>query len=65
MDGFPIKICLGMKMGPMLDECGGMMDDDGNYSYYFTDEWPYSIRCFKGKVVYLLRDLNSSNSPLI
>ena len=52
-------------MGPMLDKCGGMMDDDGNYSYYFTDEWPYSIRCFKGKVVYLLRDLNSSNSPLI
>ena len=30
-----------------LDECGGRLDED-TYAYYFTDHWPYSLRCFRG-----------------
>ena len=31
-----------------LDECNGRMDDDGNYAYYTTDTYPYTLRCYRG-----------------
>ncbi|MEO0324381.1 MAG: YHYH protein [Myxococcota bacterium] len=31
-----------------LDECNGRMDEDGNYAYYTTDTFPYTLRCYRG-----------------
>lgn len=31
-----------------LDECNGMEDGDGNYGYYTTRDFPYTVNCFKG-----------------
>ena len=45
LDGFRIKIGGGDLT---LDECGGAIGADGEYSYFFTDSYPYSLRCFKG-----------------
>ena len=45
LDGFRIKIGGGDLT---LDECGGAVGSDGEYAYYFTDHYPYSLRCFKG-----------------
>lgn len=33
-----------------LDECNGRTDEDGNYAYYTTDEFPYVLGCFVGEV---------------
>ena len=33
-----------------LDECNGRIDEDGNYAYYTTDEFPYVLGCFVGEV---------------
>jgi len=33
-----------------LDQCNGMTDADGNYAYYTTDTFPYTIGCFHGDV---------------
>ena len=53
LDGFPI-------FGPRdptgeptkdLDECGGHdghSEEPTGYHYHFTDEYPYSIECFRG-----------------
>jgi hypothetical protein len=31
-----------------LDKCNGMIGPDGNYHYYATDTFPYTIACFSG-----------------
>ena len=33
-----------------LDECNGRVDEDGNYAYYTTDDFPYILGCFRGEV---------------
>ena len=61
LDGFPIKIC-NRDVSDELDECGGKGDAD-DYSYYFTDTWPYSLRCFRGTVQTALPEfLNSAET---
>ena len=32
-----------------LDECNGRVDDDGEYRYYVTDQFPYVPFCFHGE----------------
>ena len=54
LDGFPIKVNKMYSDPEYLDECGGREDDIGNYAYYFTDSWPYSLSCFRGNTVNLL-----------
>ena len=49
LDGFKMKMA-NYDVSDSLDECGGMWDDNREYAYYFTDTWPYSIRCFRGSV---------------
>lgn len=36
-----------------LDQCNGRVDDDGNYAYYTTDDFPYVLGCFRGEVTLL------------
>lgn len=31
-----------------LDECNGRTDEDGNYAYYTTESFPYTVGCFRG-----------------
>lgn len=33
-----------------LDECNGRTDADGNYAYYTTDTFPYTLGCYTGLV---------------
>lgn len=33
-----------------LDECNGLVGDDGSYAYYTTDEFPYVLGCYRGEV---------------
>jgi hypothetical protein len=33
-----------------LDECNGMVGEDGSYAYYTTDEFPYVLGCYRGEV---------------
>ncbi len=33
-----------------LDQCNGRFDDDGNYAYYTTEEFPYTLGCYTGVV---------------
>ena len=33
-----------------LDECNGLTDDAGNYAYYTTDTFPYTLGCYSGVV---------------
>ena len=33
-----------------LDECNGLVDENGNYAYYTTDGFPYVMGCFRGEV---------------
>ena len=33
-----------------LDECNGRFDDAGNYAYFTTDTFPYTLGCFAGEV---------------
>lgn len=71
LDGFPIKISKKCHNNADLDECGGMMDEDGNYAYYFTDEWPYSLRCFKGTPMvplesgFVPEDVGQTSCPIL
>jgi len=60
LDGFPI---MGPGINPDtnlpwcqtdLDICGGKEDDDGNYAYYITVDFPYTLQCYAGE--------NSQNS---
>lgn len=32
-----------------LDECNGRTDEDGNYAYYATETFPYTVGCFRGE----------------
>ena len=71
LDGFPIKISKKCHNNADVDECGGMMDEDGNYAYYFTDEWPYSLRCFKGTPMvplesgFVPEDVGQTSCPIL
>lgn len=57
-DGFPIYALYGPDnslvrskvYGGNLDECNGMMGEDGAYAYYITAEPPFVPTCLKGKV---------------
>jgi hypothetical protein len=31
-----------------LDQCNGRTDEDGNYAYYTTDSFPYTLGCYRG-----------------
>ena len=33
-----------------LDQCNGRTDEDGNYAYYTTDGFPYTLGCYRGVV---------------
>lgn len=33
-----------------LDECNGMVLDDGSYAYFATDTFPYYLGCYRGDV---------------
>ena len=33
-----------------LDECNGRTDENGNYAYYATETFPYTVGCFRGEV---------------
>ncbi len=33
-----------------LDECNGRTDENGNYAYYTTDTYPYTVGCYVGVV---------------
>lgn len=33
-----------------LDQCNGRTDADGNYAYYTTDDFPYTLGCYRGVV---------------
>ncbi len=33
-----------------LDQCNGLTDADGNYAYYTTDTFPYTLGCYAGVV---------------
>ncbi len=49
MDGFPIYGFTNADGStPVLDECNGEFDEDGNYHYHATVAYPYINGCFKG-----------------
>jgi hypothetical protein len=49
MDGFPIYGFTNADGStPVLDDCNGETDADGNYHYHATDAYPYINGCFKG-----------------
>ncbi len=33
-----------------LDECNGRIDSNGNYAYYTTEGFPYTLACYRGVV---------------
>lgn len=33
-----------------LDECNGRFDSNGNYAYYTTEDFPYTLACYRGVV---------------
>nr|MBX2885874.1 YHYH protein [Granulosicoccus sp.] len=33
-----------------LDQCNGRTDENGNYAYYTTEGFPYTLGCFRGVV---------------
>lgn len=33
-----------------LDQCNGRTDENGNYAYYTTDGFPYTLGCYRGVV---------------
>ncbi|MFK7992814.1 MAG: YHYH protein [Granulosicoccus sp.] len=33
-----------------LDQCNGRTDEDGNYAYYTTDGFPYTLGCYRGVI---------------
>lgn len=41
-----------------LDQCNGMIDQNGNYAYYATDTFPYYMACYRGPTDYV-----SVNNP--
>ena len=57
LDGFPI---MGPGINPEtnmpwcqsdMDHCGGREDENGNYAYYITPDFPYSFQCYAGTPV--------------
>lgn len=40
-----------------LDKCNGMMGPDGQYRYYSTEGFPYSVGCYRGEVDRRLNNL--------
>jgi len=49
MDGFPIYGFTNADGStPTLDECNGEFDEDGNYHYHATEDYPYINGCFRG-----------------
>lgn len=50
LDGFPIYGYTNADGStPVLDECGGEFDDNGNYHYHATPDFPYVNACFSGE----------------
>jgi hypothetical protein len=47
IDGFPIY---GFVEGMDLDECRGAFDENGEYAYYASPDYPYVNACFSGEV---------------
>lgn len=33
-----------------LDQCNGRTDDNGNYAYYTTETFPYTLGCYSGEI---------------
>ncbi len=33
-----------------LDQCNGRTDENGNYAYYTTENFPYTLGCFRGVI---------------
>ncbi len=49
LDGFPIYGFTNADGStPALDECNGEFDENGNYHYHATADYPYINGCFKG-----------------
>lgn len=49
LDGFPIYGFTNPDGStPELDECNGQFDENGNYHYHATQDYPYINGCFKG-----------------
>jgi len=34
-----------------LDQCNGRTDEDGNYAYYTTESFPYTLGCYRGVTI--------------
>ncbi|MCB0970397.1 MAG: YHYH protein [Acidimicrobiales bacterium] len=34
-----------------LDECNGLVGEDGSYAYYTTDTFPYTLGCYRGDAI--------------
>ena len=58
LDGFPI---MGPGINPDtnkpwcqsdMDVCGGREDNDGNYAYYATIDFPYYLQCYAGETTH-------------
>jgi len=50
LDGYPIYGFTNADGSlPILDECNGETDDDGNYHYHATETFPYINWCFTGE----------------
>ena len=56
LDGFPI---FGPGINPEtglvwsqsdMDACGGRDDENGNYGYYTTVDFPYVFQCYRGEI---------------
>ena len=57
LDGFPI---MGPGINPKtqlpwcqsdMDHCGGREDENGNYAYYVTPDFPYTLQCYAGELL--------------
>ena len=46
-----------------LDQCNGRFDEDGNYAYYTTEEFPYVLGCFRGEVTLPTATDNGGGPP--
>ena len=64
LDGFPI---FGPGINPDtglvwsqsdMDACGGRDDDNGNYGYYTTVDFPYVLQCYRGELGNTLPSIN-------
>lgn len=46
-----------------LDECNGMVDENGDYAYYATATFPYFLACYSGVVSEDLQNGNGGAPP--